>query len=99
MDGGDQLVDDEQIDDDTQVEDDSNLSNIPSQSNLANQAKEATGTYVNNGKKEVVILGCKRAGDLTSASARTGFSPPLKKLNTDSGLGLAGSAQQACPPQ
>ncbi|XP_057444766.1 uncharacterized protein LOC130737012 [Lotus japonicus] len=29
----------------------------------------------------------------------TGFSPPLKKKHTDSGLGLAGSAKQPRPPQ
>ncbi|XP_057418992.1 uncharacterized protein LOC130713221 [Lotus japonicus] len=45
---------------------------------------------VTGGNNTVLALGPrKRAGDLSSPLARTGFSPPLKKLNSDFGFGLA----------
>lgn len=65
-------------------------------SELKDSGNESSGQ--DSGLNKMVLGHRKRAGESTSAS-RTGFSPSLKKLNSDCGLGLAEAAGQSSPPQ
>lgn len=70
---------------------------------VKNTARDQRGIKIGSDKEQgSETINQKKRANVTSSAFGTGssgISPPLKKMNTDDGLGLAAAAEQPCPPQ